>query len=103
MEMTLGQQYNNVVEKPPVILYAYINCHAGTQENTVKIEQCSTPSHMVAIIYYYMGYKYCTKSLYSILKRNQNALRLCEHPPVRGGEMSRRLGGSKGCKNKTSS
>ena len=36
MEITLGQQYSNVWEKPLVILYAYINCHAGTQENTVK-------------------------------------------------------------------
>ena len=55
MEITLGQQYNNVGKKPPVILYAYIIRHAGTQENTVKTKQCSTPSHMVALIYYYMG------------------------------------------------
>ena len=64
MEITFGQQYNNVGEKPPVILYAYINRHAGAQENTVKINQCSTPSHMVAIMYYYMSYKYCTKPQY---------------------------------------
>ena len=31
MEITLGQQYN-VGEKPTVILYAYINRHAGTPE-----------------------------------------------------------------------
>ena len=68
MEITLGQQYNNVVEKPTVILYAYINRHAGTQENTVKTKQGSTPSHMVAIalMYYYVGYKYCTKPLHGI-------------------------------------
>ena len=66
MEITLGQQYNNVGEKPPVILYAYINRHAGTQENTVKTKQCSTPSHMVGIMYYYMSYKYCTKPQYGI-------------------------------------
>ena len=36
MEITLGQQHNNVGEKPPVILYAYISRHAGTQENTDK-------------------------------------------------------------------
>ena len=36
MEITLGQQYNNVGEKPPVILYTYINRHAGTQDYTVK-------------------------------------------------------------------
>ena len=54
MEITLGQQYN-VGEKPTVILYSYINRHAGTPE---KQRQCSTPSHMVVIIYYYIGYKY---------------------------------------------
>ena len=64
MEKTLGQQYNNVREKPPVILYAYNNRRAGTQENTVKTKQCSTSSHMVAIVYYYMGYKYCIKPLH---------------------------------------
>ena len=31
MEITLGQQYN-VGEKPTVILYTYINHHAGTLE-----------------------------------------------------------------------
>ena len=36
MEITLGQHHNNVGEKPPVILYAYINRHAGTRENIVK-------------------------------------------------------------------
>ena len=33
MEITLGQQYN-VGEKPTVILYTYINRHAGTPENS---------------------------------------------------------------------
>ena len=37
------------------------------------------------------------------LKKNQNAPRPSEHPPVRGEEMSKRLGGIKGCKYKTSS
>ena len=37
------------------------------------------------------------------LKKNQNAPRPSEHPPVTGGEMSKRLGGIKGCKYKTSS
>ena len=31
MEITLGQQYN-VGEKPTIILYTYINRHAGTPE-----------------------------------------------------------------------
>ena len=59
VEIALGQQYN-VGEKPTVILYTYINRHAGTPEKTVKTKQrrCSTPSHMVVIIYYYIGYKY---------------------------------------------
>ena len=37
------------------------------------------------------------------LKKNQNAPRPSEHPPVMGKEMSKRLGGIKGCKYKTSS
>ena len=32
MEITLGQQYN-ISEKPIVILYTYINRHAGTPES----------------------------------------------------------------------
>ena len=62
MEITLGQQYN-VGEKPSVILYTYINRHAGTPEKT-KQRQCSTPLHMVVIIYYYMGYKYKATTWY---------------------------------------
>ena len=37
------------------------------------------------------------------LKKNQSAPRPSEHPPVMGGKMSKRLGGIKGCKYKTSS
>ena len=40
---------------------------------------------------------------YCCLKKNQNAPRLSEHPPVRGEKMSKRLGGIIGCKYKTSS
>ena len=52
-----------------------------------------------------MGCKDKTSSWHFIgfLKKNQNAPRPSEHPPVRGGEMSKRLGGIKGCKYKTSS
>ena len=39
----------------------------------------------------------------SFLKKNQSAPRPSEHPPVMGGKMSKRLGGIKGCKYKTSS
>ena len=35
MQITLGQQYN-VGEKPTVILYIYINRHAGTPEKHKK-------------------------------------------------------------------
>ena len=38
MEITLGQQYN-VGEKPTVILYTYINRHAGTPEKHKKTNQ----------------------------------------------------------------
>ena len=37
------------------------------------------------------------------LKKNQNAPRPSEHPPVTGKKVSKRLGGIKGCKYKTSS
>ena len=36
MEISLGQHYNNVGEKPPVILYAYINRDAGTHDKYSK-------------------------------------------------------------------
>ena len=52
-EVTLGQQYN-IGEKPTVILYTYINRHAGTQEKQRKQKRCSTSSNMVVIIYCYM-------------------------------------------------
>ena len=56
MVVTLGQQYN-VEEKPTVILYTYINRHAGTPDKKQKEKQCSTPSHMVVIIYCFIGCK----------------------------------------------
>ena len=65
MEITLGQQYN-VGEKPTLILYTYINRHARTPEKTVKTNQrqCRTPSHMLVIIYSYIGYKYKATTWY---------------------------------------
>ena len=39
----------------------------------------------------------------SFLKKNQSTPRPSEHPPVMGGKMSKRLGGIKACKYKTSS
>ena len=58
--MTLGQQYN-VGEKPTVILYTYINRHAGTPKQKLNINNC--------------------------LKKNLNASRPSEHPPVMGGNV----------------
>ena len=65
MEITLGQQYN-VGEKPTVILYTYINHPCRDTIKTVKTKQrqYSTPSHMVVIIYYYIGYKYKATTWY---------------------------------------
>ena len=42
-----------------------------------------------------------TVALCVCLKKNKNAPRPSEHPPVQGGEMSKRLGWIKGCKYKT--
>ena len=44
-----------------------------------------------------------TTNVVACLKKNLNASRPSEHPPVRGGEMSKRLvGGIIGCEDKTS-
>ena len=40
MVVPLGQQYN-IGEKPTVILYSYINRHAGTPEKTAKTKHVS--------------------------------------------------------------
>ena len=34
MVVTLSQQYNNVEEKPTVVLYTYVNLHVGTPNKT---------------------------------------------------------------------
>ena len=54
MVVTLGQRYN-IGEKPTVILYTYINRHAGTPEKQQKQKHCSTSSNMEVIIYCYIG------------------------------------------------
>ena len=60
MVVTLGQQYN-VREKPTVILYTYINRHAGTPDKNRKQTEtmycCSTTSNMIVIIYCFIGFK----------------------------------------------
>ena len=60
MVVPLGQQYN-IGEKLTVILHSYINRHAGTPEKQQRRN--------------------------SYLKKNQNAPRPSEHPPVRGKKL----------------
>ena len=86
MVVTLGRQYN-VGEKPTVILYTYINRHAGTPDKHKTQKQCSTSSNMVVVVIYCnIGCKDKATTLYlnGFLKKNQSALRPSEHPPVRG-------------------
>ena len=52
MVVKLGQQYN-IGEKPTVVLYTYINRHAGTPAK--QREQNNTSSNMVVIIYCYIA------------------------------------------------
>ena len=47
MVVTLGQQYN-IGEKPTVILYIYINRHAGTPEKT-ELFTVSKPRYITAV------------------------------------------------------
>ena len=44
MVVLLGQQYN-IGEKPTVILYSYINRHAGTPEKQQRQNRCVTSSN----------------------------------------------------------
>ena len=44
MQITLGQQYGNIEEKPTVILYSYINRHAGTPEKRKRQDKTSSNS-----------------------------------------------------------
>ena len=59
MVVTLGQQYN-VGEKPTVILYTYINRHAGTpakkqKQNKNNVVVHHQTWHGVVIIYCFIG------------------------------------------------
>ena len=68
MTVTLGQQYN-IGEKPTVILYTYINRHAGTPEKQRR--QKSTSSNMVVIIYCYID---CDDKSHYIETRTERAM-----------------------------
>ena len=61
----LGQQYN-IGEKPIVILYTYINRHAGTPEKQRK-KQKQNKTLYIVIIYCYIG---CEDEV-TTLKREQ--------------------------------
>ena len=71
MVVTLGQQYN-VGEKSTVILYTYINRHAGTPNKKQKQNRnnvvSSITSNIVVIIYCYIGYKEKASTLYLRLR-----------------------------------
>ena len=63
--VTLSQQYN-IGEKPTVILYTYINRHAGTPEKQQR--QNSTSSNIIIYNNNKIGYKY---EFTTTLKREQ--------------------------------
>ena len=62
----LGQQYN-IGEKPTVILYTYINRHAGTPEKQRR-QNSKSPN---IIIYCYIAYK---DELYNIETRTERTM-----------------------------
>ena len=85
---------------PPLYLHES-PCRDTRKTVKTKQKQCSTPSNMVVITYYYVGCKY--KAITWYLKKNKNAPRPSEHCLVRGQKNVKLLGGIKSCKYKTSS
>ena len=68
MVVTLGQHYN-VGEKPTVILYTYINCHAGTPDRHKKQNRNNVVHHhtyMIVIIYCYIDYNNKANTIHGI-------------------------------------
>ena len=66
MVITLGQQYN-VGEKPTIILYTYINRHAGTPEKHQKQTRDNVVYHHTygsSGNIHYKGYKYKATTWY---------------------------------------
>ena len=63
MVVTLGQQYD-IREKPTVLLYTYINRHAGAPEKQRKKQN---KTWYIVIIYCYIG----CKDEVTTLKRDQ--------------------------------
>ena len=73
MVVTLGHQYN-VGKKPTVILYTYINRHAGIPDKKQKQNRnnilSSTTSKMVVMIYCFVGCKDLLFFTFSVLVAN---------------------------------
>ena len=80
---------SNVGEKPTVILYTYINRHAGTPEKKRKEKKRKEKKRKEKK----RKEKKRKEKKRCCLKKNLNAPRPSEHPPVRGKKMSKRLGG----------
>ena len=51
--ITSGQQYNNIGEKPSVIMYTYINLHAGTQKTTILFICLGVPDYSSSNMVFY--------------------------------------------------
>ena len=81
---------------PFVLLFAYID---------VSMHRCFFLWVPLLVSVSYMYYTILSSLAFvflsflpCFLKKNQNAPRPSEHPPIRGEKMSKRLGGIKGCK-----
>ena len=72
----IGSTVYNIGEKPTVILYTYINRHAGTPEKQRNQKHCSTSSNMVVIIYCYIGCEDKATTWFAICKRPDSHTRL---------------------------
>ena len=64
MIVTLGQQCN-IGEKPTVILYTYINRHAGTPKNFVNTANKNIVVHFIGDVVF-PEYFICTISAFSL-------------------------------------
>ena len=76
----------------PVVLKVVRVTGAAYPGNTMDQLRCAP------LFDYHLRTLFSTKFHVGFLKKNPNAPRPSEHPPVRGEKMSKRLGGIKGCK-----
>ena len=91
--------------QPEKTLYTMANPAARGLLKTTKekVWQHTLPPPRPTLIVRRSGTQFDAVKKPACLKKNQNAPRPSEHPPVRRGKMSKRLGGIKGCKYKISS